>query len=226
MKVNQINNFIALPNQNFNKQQNQVVTKELGIDLISAPNYLSFQGRPVSNKILLQNETSKAVQAKIVKLYNILPSGAKLQKPSVLVAGNEKCGVILNKYDDGSFKIKVKDMIEKVEDWDSPKQNQSVITCIFDKNGIMKEGEFLNRVNDNYTKRFCYYTEGESKRRIKTEGMLFRPSHGEDKEVWNRIKDLSVNDAVDDINFKHTLNEYDLSEIFFELTKNRASILK
>lgn len=226
MKVNQIDSFALYSNKINNKTPKNITTKELGFDLISNVNYVSFNARPVANKISLAQDVSKAVQSKITKLYNTLPSGTNLKKPSLVTTGNEKLGVIINKFDDGSFKVKVKDMIENAEDWATPKQNQSVITCIFDKNGVMKEGEFMNRINDNYTKRICYFTQNENCRRLKLDGMLFRPAHGENKDIWNRIKDLSTNDAVEDMNFKNSMGSYNLSEIFFELTKNKASVLK
>ena len=226
MKISQITNFALQKKYFTNKQEKAFETKEYGLELISMPNQINFHARPMVNKISLTKDSSKAIQAKIVKLYNLLPAGTKTQKPALILNGNEKLGVIINKFEDGSFKLKVKDMIETAEDWNLPKQHQSVITCIFDKNGIMKEGEFLNRINDNYTKRICYFTQGESCRRLKLDGMLFRPAHGENKDIWNRIKDLSTNDAIEDINFKNAMSNYELSEVFFELTKNRASILK
>lgn len=226
MKVSQINSSALYVDSINRKQNNSVLTKEIGLDLISIPNYLNFRGRPMINKVSLVKDSSKAVQAKVIKMYNLLPLGTKITQPLLFVSEGQKYGMLINKMENGEFKVKVKDMIEKVEEWASPKHKQSTITCIFDNNGVMQEGEFLNRINDNYTKRICYFTKGEQCRRLKVDGMLFRPSHGENKDVWNRIRDLSTNSAVDEVNFKTSMANTNLSEIFFELTKNRASVLK
>ena len=99
------------------------------------------------------------------------------------------------------------------------------MTCFFDKNGVMTAGELIQRKNENYSKRLCYSTEGSSKRRIKMEGMLFRPSNGEDKVVWNIVQDLSTFDSIQQIDFKKYLQDIPFSELFFELTKNKSTIL-
>ena len=70
MKVNQIDSFALYSNKINNKTPKNITTKELGFDLISNVNYVSFNARPVANKISLAQDVSKAVQSKITKLYN------------------------------------------------------------------------------------------------------------------------------------------------------------
>ena len=227
MKINAIN-YYNFNNKSLNSNQDlkRQDDKELGLALISLPNYVSFQGRPAVNKIALVKENSKAVQSKIVKMFNMLPVGSKSYKPFLFTSGQHKYGMLIDKSINGEFKVVVKNMIDSNSDWTTPKRHQTSITCLFDNKGVMKQGELINNVNDNYSKRISYSIEGESRRRLKFDGMKFRPSHGENKNIWNRISDLSTNSAVEDMNFKSSMSDIDLSEVFFELTKNRASILK
>lgn len=227
MRINSIGqNYLRSTNTVTQPTSSSIQQKNLGREFLVTQSSIAFQGRVVKySKPVITSDAGKAIYSKVSRVVTTFPNGCKTVKPFLFQVDGKKYAMTLDKQNMDKVRLVLKDSIETVDDWSHPINSQSTMTCFFDKNGVMTAGELIQRKNENYSKRLCYSTEGSSKRRIKMEGMLFRPSHGEDKDVWNIVKDLSTFDSIQQIDFKKSLQDIPFSELFFELTKNKSTIL-
>ena len=196
---------------------------------ISEPTYnnipsLSFYGtRAKIRKPELQKEISKKIVDKFQKFPNErrIPEGVC----TFFELNGKKYAVRIDKVDKDRTSFIIKSNVDNASSFDTPEIGKESIQCIFNKDGYMVFGELLKKINKNYTRKFVYTAERDVVRRIKTDGALYRPADGTDRDLWHLVKDRSTNTSIEEINFKKEFKDLDFAELFFELTKHKTTIL-
>ena len=196
---------------------------------ISEPTYnnipsLSFYGtRAKIRKPELQKEISKKIVDKFQKFPNErrIPEGVC----TFFEINGKKYAARIDKIDKDKTSFVIKSNVDDTSSFDTPEIGKESIQCIFNKDGYMIFGELLKKINKNYTRKFVYTAERDVVRRIKTDGALYRPADGTDRDLWHLVKDRSTNTSIEEINFKKEFKDFDFAELFFELAKHKTTIL-
>ncbi len=197
---------------------------------ISEPNYynnisnISFYGtRPKTRK----PDVTKDISKKIIDKFQKFPDERRIPQDmcTFFEVNGKKYAIRIDKFDKDKMFLTIKDNVEDPRDFDLPEIGKESFRAIFNKDGYMTFGELLKKVNKNYTRKFVFTAETDVKRRIKTDGALYRPADGTDKDIWHIIKDYSTNKTFEEVNFKKEFKDFDFAELFFELAKYKTTIL-
>lgn len=190
------------------------------------PAYISFTGTKLIafRKPIIIEENSKAVYEKVQRILEKLPNGAKMSKPILFKFNDKEYGFTWDKSNSDRLKLVVKDNIKTIEDWDTPDETRAVMSCLFDKYGLMQVGELTQPLRPNYNQGAFFNRIGKSQRRLRIDDMTFAPE-SKDGDIWKTIASLSTKNTSVEMNVKKLLEKAILSDMFLEFTKCKTSIL-
>ena len=137
----------------------------------------------------LTQEHSRLAYEKISKWYNDIGPNSRLGKPVSISVGDKKYALTINKFSPNNIVMEIKNKLAS----DSSKEiSDFAMACYFDAKGAMKEGNYIKKINDNFSKCVHFESKGDRIRRIKMEGMWFCPKRSSaNKDVWHRMENLS-----------------------------------
>lgn len=166
---------------------------------------------------------------KVLDKFRAFPPNSKLPEGVALFfeVEGQKYGMKVDKFNENKTTLIVKNMITAADNWDTMKPNQSSLSCIFDKNGIMIYSELMKKRNENFTNRFVLVNEKTTaRRRILHESTFLRPlKNSSDRDIWNSYENRSGHENLGEFNLKKEYADIDFSELFFELAKPNVSVL-
>lgn len=173
-------------------------------------------------KASLKNPECKKVYEKASFLVNKLPKG-DMKIPYIYKTEKNSYGIHWNTSDENNLILEIRDKVNTISEWEKPIEDQTVLDCTFNKNGIMKDGTITKRIKNNYSLNAHYERKENNKKTLVIDGITYRPYPGSD-EYWSSIPSLSCYNIKKDINLFDFLGEIGLSEIFCSLTQKNTSI--
>ncbi len=191
------------------------------------PDSTVFKAQRANYKIkkpVLKEIESKAVYEKASDLLNKLPAG-KMEKTVICNIAEKKYGIRWNTTNKDNLILEIKDKIESsdTEEWNTIKDEQSVLQFIFDANGVMRTGNITKKLKDSYSLNALYERNNNGRKTIYIDGITYRPCLNSD-EYWSSLPALSCYSIKKDIHLKEHLEEIELVELFSELIDKNTTI--
>lgn len=188
---------------------------------------LSFKSKKEAYKIkraVLKGIESKTIYEKASSLLNKLPK-CKMESTYICTVNNKKYGIRWDTRNENKFILKVKDNIDTNDtvEWEKNKVNQTVLECIFDKNGIMYNGSITKYLKKEYSLNALYDRDYKGYKTIQMDGITYRPCKNDD-EYWESIPIKSCYSIKKDICLHNQLDETELSELFCALVTKNTTI--
>lgn len=213
-RMNQLNNSKAQENSANNTE---LMSKELA---------LAFKARVSTGyrRAVIENKETKAVYDKITQVLKRLPDNAKMTKPILINVGEENYGFIWDKSSANKNILTIRNNIQTAEDWEKADSTRSVMSCVFNKEGVLQIGELIKPIKSDYSQGVFYYHDGKSNRRIRLDELTLKPTTVS-PDVWTIIPNLSTRNTYGDIDLSVKLKDVMLSDMFLEFTKKKTSIL-
>lgn len=175
-------------------------------------------------RAVLKEAESKAVYEKASNLLNKLPSG-KMESTSLCNIAGKQFGIRWNTKDNDKLMLKVKDKIEtnKTDEWNEVKDDQTVLECLFNSDGIIYKGNLTKRLKNGYSINAFFQRDNDNRKTIIMDGITYRQYPG-NEDYWTSMPSLSCYNTRKDINLKDMINEAELAELFCELIKKNTTI--
>ena len=188
---------------------------------------LSFKSERDAYRIkraVLKEIESRTVYEKASSLLKKLPK-CKMETTSICTVNNKKYGIRWDTQNENKLILKIKDNIESNDtaEWKKNKDNQSVLECFFDKNGIMINGSITKKIKKDYSLNALYDRDYRGHRTIQMDGITYRPYGGSD-EYWESMPINSCYSIKKDICLRNQLEKIELSELFCALVTKNTTI--
>ena len=229
MKINSVSNLSLLCARmnNLNTVQSKEKSITQNTELISSQASLAFKAQTLKGcfrRPVIQNEETKIVYNKVAQILKKLPDSAKMSKPILITAGDKNYGFTWDKSSPNKYKLLVKDNIKSVEDWNLPDPTRSVMSCLFDANGMLQVAELTKPLKSDYSQGVFFHKDGNSGKKIRIDDITLRPT-ASSENIWSIITELSTRNTSGDIDLNVKLKDVMLHDLFLELTQKRTSIL-
>ena len=200
------------------------ITSKPNYNTISNTTNLTFKSKRQLYKIKraeIKNLESRTVYEKASEILNKLPNG-KMEKTIICNVNGKKYGIRWNTKNENNLILKIKDNIVSNDtiEWEKNKDNQTVLECFFDKNGVMQNGNITKKIKDTYSLNASYSRGNNCHKTLYMDGISYRPCLETDG-YWESMPSKSCYNIKKDINLQNCLQEFELSELFCSLiTKN------
>lgn len=222
MKVNSLKGLWMLINSiGYNLSNNSFINNNSNSKSKEKFN-ISFSSKITPQIVNTTVKQADLVLEKVSKTLIKLPDYTKMMKPILFNIEGVNYGMVWDKTNPHMCKLILKDKMEAESDWQKHIDGQTIVTGVFDSEGLMISGEITKPERNGFYQNAYFYRNKGSNMRMSIEGMNFRPAQGSDR-IWSSIPAYSYNEKAVDLDVANYMNENPLAEMFFRFTKRKKS---